>query len=101
RAGVSPRKAPRNSYGMVLGGPAADKEICTKFLQKTGASEKYDFLINSGTRVFERLFTNPRPPQDDIARIWAFTGMQTGEKKPKPASAQWDAYYRAKLVRVW
>jgi hypothetical protein len=28
---------------------------------------------------------------DDLARLWAYTGMQTGEKKPKPAFEIRDA----------
>ena len=32
---------------------------------------------------------------DDLARIWAYTGMQTSDKKPKPALATWDAWLQA------
>jgi hypothetical protein len=31
----------------------------------------------------------------------AFTGMQTADRQPKPAQAFWDAYLKAKVVRVW
>jgi hypothetical protein len=27
--------------------------------------------------------------------------MQTSDKRPKPAQAFWDAYLKARLVRVW
>ena len=100
-SGMTSRSVAMKSYGLVLNGSDADQEQFTELLLKTAAREKYEFVINFATTDFERLVIKLRPPQDDIARIWAFTGMQTGEKKPKPALAQWDAYYRAKLVRVW
>jgi Glycosyl hydrolase family 53 len=100
-SGMTSRSVAMKSYGLVLNGSDADQERFTELLLKTAAREKYEFVINFATTDFERLVIKLRPPQDDIARIWAFTGMQTGEKKPKPALAQWDAYYRAKLVRVW
>ena len=100
-SGMTSRNVPMRSYGLVLNGSDVDQEQFTELLLKTAASNQYEFVINFATTDFERLVAKLRPPQDDIARIWAFTGMQTGDKKPKPAQAQWDAYLRAKLVRVW
>jgi hypothetical protein len=100
-SGMTSRNVPMRSYGLVLNGSDADQEQFTELLLKTAAREKYEFVINFATTDFERLVAKLRPPQDDIARIWAFTGMQTGDKKPKLAQAQWDAYFRAKIVRVW
>ena len=94
-SGMTSRNVAMRSYGLVLGGSDADQEQFTELLLKTAAREKYEFVINFATTDFERLVIKLRPPQDDIARIWAFTGMQTGEKKPKPALAQWDAYYQS------
>jgi len=42
-----------------------------------------------------------RPPRGvdewtGLARLWAFIGMQTSDKTPKPASAVWDGFLRAK-----
>jgi hypothetical protein len=70
-------------------------------LLKTAARDRYEFVINFATTDFERLVAKLRPAQAEIARIWAFTGMQTSDKKPKSAQAQWDAFFRAKLVPVW
>jgi hypothetical protein len=100
-SGMTSRNVPMRSYGIVLSGSDADQEQFTELLLKTAAREKYEFVINFATTDFERLVAKLRPPQDDLARVWAFTGMQTGDKKPKPAQALWDAYLRAKLVRVW
>ena len=98
---MTSRNVAMKSYGLVLNGSDTDQEQFTELLLKTAAREKYEFVINFATTDFERLVAKLRPPQDDIARIWAFTGMQSGDKKPKPAQAQWDAYFNAKLVRVW
>ena len=100
-SGMTSRNVAMRSYGLVLNGSDADQAQFTEVLLKTAGRDKYEFVINFATTDFERLVIQLRPPQDDIARIWAFTGMQTGEKKPKPAQAYWDAYLRAKLVRVW
>jgi len=89
------------SYGLALGGSDVDQAQFTELLLKTAARDKYEFVINFATTDFERLVAKLRPPQDDLARIRAFTGMQTGDKKPKPAQAFWDAYLKAKVVRVW
>ncbi len=100
-SGMSSRNVAMKSYGLVLAGSDADQVQFTELLLKTAAREQYEFVINFATTDFERLVAQLRPPQNDIARIWAFTGMQTGDRKPKPAQAYWDAYLKAKLARVW
>ena len=100
-SGMTSRNVPLRSHGVVLTGSPAEQEQFTELLLKTGVRDQYEFVINFATTDFERLVAKLRPPQDEIARIWAFTGMQTSDKKPKPAQAQWDAYFRAKLVPVW
>ena len=100
-SGMTSRDVAMRSYGLALGGSDVDQAQFTELLLKTAARDKYEFVINFATTDFERLVAKLRPPQDDLARIRAFTGMQTGDKKPKPAQAFWDAYLKAKVVRVW
>jgi Glycosyl hydrolase family 53 len=100
-SGMTSRNVPMRSYGVVLNGSDADQQQFMELLLKTAARDQYDFVINFATTDFERLVARLRPPKDDLARIWAFTGMQTSDKRPKPAQAVWDAYLRAKVVRVW
>ena len=100
-SGMTSRNVPLRSYGLVLTGSDADQVQFTQLLLKTATRDEYEFVINFATTDFERLVAKLRPPQNDIARIWAYTGMQTGDEKPKPAQAYWDAYLRAKIVRVW
>ncbi len=65
---------------------------------KTAARDYYEFVINFASTDFERLVARLQPPLDDLARIWAYTGMQTSDKRPKSASAVWDGFLRAKYV---
>ena len=74
-----------------LRGSEADQYQFTELLLKTAARDYYDFVINFASTDFERLVARLQPPLDDLARIWAYTGMQTSDKRAKPASAVWDA----------
>jgi hypothetical protein len=98
-SGMTSQRVVLRSYGLILSGSDAAQQQFTELLLKSAARDRYEFVINFATTDFERLVARLRPPQDDIARIWAFTGMQTGDKKPKPALALWDAYLRARVVR--
>jgi alpha-N-arabinofuranosidase len=61
----------------------------------TASRDRYEFVINFATTDFDKLCAKLPPPIDDLARIWAFTGMQTGDLKAKPALATWDNYLKA------
>ena len=75
-----------------LRGSDADQNQFTELMLKTAARDNYDFVINFASTDSDRLVARLRPPLDDLARIWAYTGMQTSDKRPKPASAVWDGY---------
>ncbi len=100
-SGMTSRNVPLRSYGLTLTGSDADQQQFTELLLKTVSRDGYDFVINFATTDFERLLAKLRPPRDELARIWAYTGMQTSDLKPKSALAVWEAYLRAKLTRVW
>lgn len=70
-----------------------------EFALRAATRDRYEFVIQFATTDFERLCDKLPPPVDDLARIWAYTGMQTSDKKPKPALALWDAYLNAKFSR--
>ncbi|MGH7824175.1 MAG: glycosyl hydrolase 53 family protein [Candidatus Binatia bacterium] len=98
-SGMTSRNVPLRSYGVTLQGSDGEQQYFTELLLKTAARDNYQFVINFATTDFEKLVARLRPPLNEIAGIWAFTGMQTSGEKPKPALAIWDAYLRAKLVR--
>jgi hypothetical protein len=99
-SGMNSRNVELKSYGTTLHGSDADQQQFTELLLKIAARDNYEFVINFATTDSDRLVAKLRPPLDDIARIWAFTGMQTSDRRPKPASAVWDGFYRAKYEQA-
>jgi hypothetical protein len=95
-SGMTSRNVNLRSYGVTLLGSEADQEYFTKLVLATAERDRYAFVINFASTDFERLVARLRYPLDDLARVWVYTGMQTAERKPKPALAVWDSYLRAK-----
>ena len=98
-SGMTSRDVPLKSYGVSLLGSEAEQNEFTELLLKTAARDKYEFVINFASIDSDRLVARLPPPLDDLARIWAFTGMQTSSGRPKAALAVWDGFLKAKYVR--
>jgi len=98
--GMTSRPVDLKSYNTSLYGSDADQMQFTEYLLKTAARDSYEFVINFATTDSDRLVARLRPQQADLARIWAYIGMQTADRRAKPASAVWDAYYRAKYEQA-
>lgn len=94
---MSSRTVDLKSYSTTLQGSETDQQLFTELLLKTAARDGYEFVINFATTDSDRLVARLRPPLDDIARIWAYTGMQTSDLRPKPASAVWNGFFKAKF----
>jgi len=99
-SGMSSQDVDMRSYSTLLRGSDADQYQFTELLLKTAARDYYEFVINFASTDFERLVARLQPPLDDLARIWAYTGMQTSDKRPKPASVVWDGFFRAKYEQA-
>jgi glycosyl hydrolase family 53 len=95
-SGMTSRPVDLKSYNTTLYGSDADQTQFTEYLLKTAARDNYEFVINFATTDSDRLVARLRPPVADLARIWAYIGMQTADKRPKPASAVWDGFFKAK-----
>jgi len=95
-SGMTSRNVELKTFKLTLFGSDADQTQFTELLLKTAARDHYEFVINFATTDFERLCDKLPSPIDDLARIWAYTGMQTSDKKRKPALEVWDAYLKAK-----
>lgn len=95
-SGMTSRPVDLRSYNTTLYGSDPDQTQFTEYLLKTAARDGYEFVINFATTDSDRLVARLRPPLADLARIWAYIGMQTGDQHPKPASAVWDGFFRAK-----
>lgn len=95
-SGMPSRSIELRSYNTTLYGSEAEQMRFTELLLKTAARDNYEFVINFATTDSDRLVARLRPPLADLARIWAYVGMQTSDGRPKPASAVWDGFLRAK-----
>jgi hypothetical protein len=98
-SGMTSRDVELKSSNLTLRGSESDQKQFTELLLTTAMRDRYAFVINFASTDFERLAAKLPPPSDDLARIWAFTGMQTSDKKPKPALTVWDTYLRAPLKK--
>lgn len=98
-SGMSSRDVELKSFHLTLKGSEPDQKQFTELLLKTAARDRYRFVINFATTDFEKLCDKLPPPADDLGRIWEFTGMQTSDKRSKPALAVWDAYLRLPYAR--
>jgi hypothetical protein len=98
-SGMTSRDVELKAFKLTLRGTPADQKQFIELLLKTAARDRYEFVINFATTDFEKLCAKLPPPVDDLARIWAYTGLQTSAQQPKPALAVWDAYLKAKYVR--
>ena len=97
-SGITSKDVELKAFKLTLKGSEGDQKQFTELLLKTAARDNYRFVINFATTDFEKLCDKLPPPLDDIGRIWAFTGMQTSDKKAKPALAVWDAHLKAKYT---
>ena len=95
-SGMTSRDVELKAFQLTLRGSEADQKQFTEILLRTAARDHYEFVIMFATTDFERLCDKLPPPINDLARIWAYTGMQTSSKSAKPALAIWDAYLKAK-----
>ena len=94
-SGMTSRDVELKAFGLTLRGSEADQKQFTELMLATAARDRYEFVISFATTDFDKLCAKLPPPIDDLARIWAYTGMQTGDLKPKPALATWDKYLKA------
>jgi hypothetical protein len=94
-SGMTSRDVELKAFKLTLRGSEADQRQFTELLLRTATRDRYEFVITFATTDFERLCAKLPPPVDDLARIWAYTGLQTSDSKPKAALAVWDAYLKA------
>jgi hypothetical protein len=98
-SGMTSRDVKLTAYHITLHGSEAGQKRFTEFLLQTATRDRYEFIITFATTDFEKLCDRLPPPVDDLARIWAYTGLQTSAPSPKPALSVWDAYFKARYVR--
>lgn len=92
--GDSSRDVQLPSFKVTLKGTEANQAQFARVLLETAAKDRYEFVIWTHTTDFEKLCEKLPPDSVDLARVWAWTGLQSSEKIPKPALAVWDAYLK-------
>jgi hypothetical protein len=98
-SGMTSRDVELKAFKLTLRGSEADQKRFTEMILATASRDRYEFVISFATTDFDRLCAKLPPPVDDLARIWAYTGLQTSDLKPKPALATWDSYLKARYQR--
>ncbi len=98
-SGMTSRDVELKAFNLTLRGSEADQKHFIELLLETAQRDRYEFVIGFATTDFEKLCDKLPPPVDDLARIWAYTGLQKSDKTPKPALATWDAYLKARYDR--
>jgi len=98
-SGMTSRDVELKAFKITLRGSEEEQKQFTQLLLQTAARDQYEFVINFATTDFEKLCARLPAPTDDLARIWAYTGLQTSEQKPKPALAIWDGYLKLPYER--
>lgn len=93
-SGMTSRNVALKSYGVELAGSDTAQAQFVRTLLATAARDRYLFVVNFATTDSEKLAARLRPPLDDLARIWAFTGLQTSDQVPKQALEVWDSYWK-------
>ena len=91
-SGMTSRTVALKTYGIELAGSEAAQAQFIKALLSSAARDHYKFVVNFATTDSEKLVARLRPPLDDLARMWAFIGLQTSGQVPKAALAIWDSY---------
>ncbi len=97
--GDTSRDVELKAYKITLRGSETGQRQFIELLLSTAHKDRYEFVIQFATTDFEKLCEKLPAPIDDLARVWAYTGMQTSSQQPKPALAVWDAYLRAGYER--
>jgi hypothetical protein len=93
-SGMTSRDVELKAFRLTLRGSETDQRQFTELLLSAAARDRYAFVVTFATTDFERLCAKLPPPVDDLARIWAYTGLQTSDSRAKPALEVWDAWLK-------
>ncbi len=97
-SGMTSRDVRLDTWKVTLRGSDEEQRHWIDLLLRTAARDRYRFVVQFATTDFPALVARLPNPTADLARIWAYTGMQTDTGAPKPALAVWDRWFAAKLA---
>jgi hypothetical protein len=83
--------------GLKLRGSPEDQRQYYDVLLKAAQRDRYRFVVTFCTTDYDRLLPALLTEAREIANIWTYTGLQTGDGKPKPALEVWDWWLKRRL----
>jgi hypothetical protein len=98
-SGDTSRDVELKAFNLTLKGSESNQKQFTELLLEVAGKDRYEFVITFATTDFEKLCDKLPPPIDDLGRIWAYTGLQASDKRPKPALAVWDSHLKREYRR--
>jgi len=85
-------------YGVTLHGTQAQQAAFEQMLLGRASSDRYRFVVNFATTDFEKLVARLSGPAAELAKVWAYTGLQDSSLHAKPALTVWDRYLHEPLA---
>ncbi len=85
------------SFKLTLKGSEENQKEYFDMLLKKASADSYEFVVIFAGTDFPKLCEKLPKPVDDLARIWAYTGLQTDKKVAKPVQKLWDEYLKLPL----
>lgn len=85
------------TYNVTLPGSPTQQATFEEFLLGQAEARKFRFVVNFATTDFEKLVAKLSGPSAELAKVWAFTGLQDSAYHAKPALVPWDRFYRMPL----
>lgn len=85
-------------FNLKLRGSPQDQKQYYDVLLRTAFREKYRFVVTFATTDFEKLVAQLPQEAQDLAGIWAYSGLQSSNGKRKPALDLWDYFLTFPLL---
>ncbi|MBL9088746.1 MAG: glycosyl hydrolase 53 family protein [Planctomycetia bacterium] len=94
-SGMTSRDVRLATHGVTLRGSDDEQRHWIDLLCRVAARDRYRFVVQFATTDFPALVARLPAETADLARIWAFTGLQDDAGVAKPALAAWDRWFAA------
>lgn len=85
--------------GLKLRGSEADQSQFYETLLNSAQRDRYRFVVTFCTTDYDKLLAALPAAAREVANIWTYTGLQTGDGRAKPALEVWRRWLRVPLAR--
>lgn len=82
-------------FDLTLSGSYADQRRYMELLLPTAERDSFEFVVNFAGIDFERLTARLSGDTRELAMIWTYTGLETGDGLAKPALEVWRSWLDA------